>query len=46
MASTETSLLELRVGLFVLFALVLIGSMVVVFGRGGTGIQETYSLTV
>ena len=45
-SSSETSLLELRVGLFVLVGLAIIGGMVVLFGRVGTGIQESYPLTV
>ena len=45
-SSSETSLLELRVGLFVLVGLAVIGAMVVVFGRIGTGIQEAYPLNV
>ena len=46
MASSESSLLEIRVGLFVLLGLAVIAGMVVVFGRVGTGIQESYRLTV
>ena len=43
---SESSFLELRVGIFVLIGLAVIGSMVVVFGRIGTGIAAAYPLTV
>lgn len=45
-SSSESNLLELRVGFFVLAGLVVIGFMVVVFGRLGTGIAKSYPLTV
>ena len=35
---SESNFLELRVGVFVLIGLAVIGSMVVIFGRIGTGI--------
>ncbi len=46
--SSESSggALELRVGLFVLLGLAVIGFMVVLFGRIGTGIAAAYPLTV
>ena len=44
--TSRTSLLELRVGLFVLIGLAIIGAMVVQFGRYGTKIRKSYNLTV
>jgi phospholipid/cholesterol/gamma-HCH transport system substrate-binding protein len=38
--------LELRVGLFILIGLVVIGAMVIQFGRVGAKIQKSYKLTV
>lgn len=43
---SESNGLELRVGFFVLLGLAVIGSMVVIFGRVGTGIAAAYPLTV
>ncbi len=43
---SETSLVEVRVGLFVLLGLAVVGCMIVHFGRVGTGIQASYPLTV
>lgn len=43
---SESNFLELRVGIFVLIGLAVIGTMVVVFGRIGTGIAAAYTLTV
>ena len=45
-ASSESSTLELRVGLFVLVGLAIIGYMVVVLGRFGNGVKPSYTLTV
>jgi phospholipid/cholesterol/gamma-HCH transport system substrate-binding protein len=38
--------LEFRVGIFVLFGLIILGYMVVQFGRFGIGIKKSYPLTV
>ncbi len=47
MASTDnTAALELRVGLFVLLGLAVIGYMVVQFGRFGTTLKSSYEVTV
>ena len=43
---SESSFVEFRVGLFVLVGLAVIGSMIVMFGRIGTGIAAAYPLTV
>ena len=45
-SSENSSVLEFRVGLFVLFGLAIIGYMVVQFGRFGVGLKKTYPLTV
>lgn len=44
--TSRTSLLELRVGLFVLIGLTIIGIMVVQFGRYGKKLRKSYTLTV
>lgn len=44
--TARTSLLELRVGLFVLIGLTIIGIMVVQFGRYGKKLRKSYALTV
>lgn len=41
----ETKSLEIKVGFFVVLGLVLLGAMVVQFGRLGEGIRKTYKLT-
>ena len=45
-SSENSSVLEFRVGLFVLFGLAVIGYMVVQFGRFGVGLKKSYPLTV
>ena len=44
--ATENTALELRVGLFVLVGLAIIGYMVVVLGRFGSGVKPSYTLTI
>ena len=43
---SDSNLLELRVGLFVLVGVAVVGFMIVLFGRVGTGIASAYPLTV
>lgn len=44
--TAKTSLVELRVGLFIVVGLVIIGVMVVQFGRFGKKMRRSYALTV
>ncbi len=44
--ASESTTLELRVGLFMLVGLAIIGYMVVVLGRFGNGVKPSYTLTV